>query len=52
MGFSGEHTNIIAKGKPASAGPRFKSIGNSWPVPVVRWIGERIFRELHKDDDL
>lgn len=23
-------------------GPRYKALGNSWAVPVVRWIGERI----------
>jgi DNA (cytosine-5)-methyltransferase 1 len=23
-------------------GPRYKAIGNSWPVTVARWIGERI----------
>ncbi len=23
-------------------GPRYKGIGNSWAVPVARWIGERI----------
>lgn len=23
-------------------GPRYKSLGNSWAVPVVRWIGKRI----------
>lgn len=23
-------------------GPRYKSIGNSWAVPVVRWIGRRL----------
>ena len=23
-------------------GPRYKALGNSWPVPVVRWIGHRI----------
>ena len=23
-------------------GPRYKAIGNSWPVPVVRWIARRI----------
>lgn len=31
--------------KPASDcqdGPRYKALGNSWAVPVVRWIGERI----------
>ena len=33
-------------------GPRYKALGNSWAVPCVRWIGRRIFAELHKDDDL
>ena len=23
-------------------GPRYKAIGNSWAVPCVRWIGQRI----------
>jgi len=27
-------------------GPRYKAIGNSWAVPVVRWIGYRISQEL------
>ncbi len=26
----------------AADGPRYKAIGNSWAVPVVRWIGRRI----------
>ena len=26
----------------AADGPRYKALGNSWAVPVVRWIGERI----------
>jgi DNA (cytosine-5)-methyltransferase 1 len=29
-------------------GPRYKALGNSWAVPVVRWIGERISREMRK----
>ena len=28
-------------------GPRYKALGNSWAVPVVRWIGKRI--EAHLD---
>jgi len=28
--------------KPAADGPRYKAIGNSMAVPVMRWIGERI----------
>jgi site-specific DNA-cytosine methylase len=27
---------------PAADGPRYKAIGNSMAVPVMRWIGERI----------
>jgi DNA (cytosine-5)-methyltransferase 1 len=23
-------------------GPRYKALGNSWAVPVVRWIGRRV----------
>ncbi len=42
MGFSGEHTMIPG----ATVSARYRAIGNSWAVPVVRWIGERIEREL------
>jgi len=27
-------------------GPRYKALGNSWAVPVVRWIGKRIQEAL------
>lgn len=45
QGFPDEHTLIPWKGKPAAEcpdGPRYKAIGNSMAVPVMRWIGERI----------
>ncbi len=29
-------------------GPRYKAIGNSWAVPVVRWIGARIQRQFER----
>lgn len=32
----------------AADGPRYKAIGNSKAVPVVRWIGLRIQRELER----
>lgn len=38
-------TRIPYRGKPAEDcpdGPRYKAIGNSMAVPVMRWIGERI----------
>lgn len=40
--FSGLGTLIEYRGKPAADGPRYKALGNSMAVPVVRWIGERI----------
>jgi DNA (cytosine-5)-methyltransferase 1 len=30
-------------------GPRYKCLGNSWAVPVVRWIGRRIEKELQRN---
>ena len=27
-------------------GPRYKALGNSWAVPVVRWIGRRISKAI------
>jgi hypothetical protein len=41
--ITGGWTNIAYRGKNTIAdGPRYKMIGNSWAVPCVRWIGERI----------
>jgi DNA (cytosine-5)-methyltransferase 1 len=28
-------------------GPRYKALGNSWAVPVVRWIGKRIQEQIN-----
>lgn len=42
QGFPDGWTDIPFRGKPASDGPRYKAIGNSMAVPVMRWIGERI----------
>lgn len=36
------YTLIPYRNKPASDGPRYKALGNSMAVPVMRWIGERI----------
>lgn len=27
-------------------GPRYRAIGNSWPVPVAAWLGRRIQEHL------
>jgi len=42
MGFPDDWTNIPYRGKPAADGPRYKALGNSMAVPVMRWIGQRI----------
>jgi site-specific DNA-cytosine methylase len=42
QGFSDDWTNIPYRGKPAADGPRYKALGNSMAVPVMRWIGQRI----------
>lgn len=45
QGFSDNHTLISWRGKEATEcpdGPRYRAIGNSMAVPVMRWIGERI----------
>lgn len=49
QGFPDNHTLIGWRGKDADEcpdGPRYKAIGNSTAVPVMRWIGERIAAAL------
>ena len=57
QGFSDDYTLIPWRGKEAQFcpdGPRYKALGNSMAVPVMRWIGERILavseisREAHE----
>ena len=40
--FPDDYTNIEFNGKPAPDGARYKALGNSMCVSVMRWIGERI----------
>jgi DNA (cytosine-5)-methyltransferase 1 len=42
QGFPRGYTKVTYRGKPMADGPRYKMLGNSWAVPCVRWIGERI----------
>lgn len=42
QGFPDGWTEIDINGKPASDTARYKALGNSMAVPVMRWIGERI----------
>jgi DNA (cytosine-5)-methyltransferase 1 len=45
QGFPDDYTAIPWRGRPASEcpdGPRYKALGNSMAVPVMRYLGERI----------
>lgn len=42
QGFPDDYTNITFRGKPAADSPRYRALGNSKAVPVVRWLAERI----------
>jgi DNA (cytosine-5)-methyltransferase 1 len=52
QGIADNYTLIPWRGKPSSEcpdGPRYKAIGNSKAVTVVRWIGRRLLGQLNLD---
>lgn len=42
QGLPDDYTLVRHRGRMATDGPRYRVVGNSWPVPVVRWIGRRM----------
>ena len=42
QGFPDDYTLVEHRGKLAADGPRYKALGNSMAVPVMRWLGQRI----------
>jgi len=51
QGFPDDYTAIPWRKKPSGEcpdGPRYKALGNSMAVPVMRWIGRRVANELAK----
>lgn len=42
LGFPDHYTSITRKGKAAADAPRYRALGNSMSVDVMRWIGQRI----------
>lgn len=50
QGFPDDYTLIPWRGGEAPDGPRYKALGNSMAVPVMRWIGERIARAIAATD--
>lgn len=41
MGFPDNYTNILRASKTS----QYKALGNSWAIPVVKWIGKRLIEE-------
>ena len=49
QGIPDDYTKIEYRGKPAARcpdSPRYKAVGNSWAVPVVKWLGRRMMEEM------
>jgi DNA (cytosine-5)-methyltransferase 1 len=44
MGFPDGWTNIMFQGKPARDSLRYRALGNSMAVPVMRWLAEGILK--------
>lgn len=42
QGIPDNHTLVPHRGKLMADGPRYKLVGNSWAVPVARWIFARV----------
>lgn len=42
QGFPDDYTVISVGNKPAADGPRYKALGNSMAINVMRWVGQRI----------
>ena len=38
QGFPDDYTLVPFRGKPAADGNRYKALGNSMAVPVMRWL--------------
>ena len=50
QGFEPGYTAIPYRGRIAADANRYRAIGNSFAVPVVRWLGERIKNLLHTEN--
>jgi DNA (cytosine-5)-methyltransferase 1 len=42
QGFPDDYTLVPYRRKLAPNGPRYRALGNTFAVPVVRWLGQRI----------
>jgi len=44
--FPDNYLDIPYRGKPAADSNQYRAYGNTWTTSVVRWIGQRIQREM------
>lgn len=49
QGFPDDYTLIPWRKGVSADGPRYKALGNSMAVPVMRWIGQRIQQVVFED---
>jgi DNA (cytosine-5)-methyltransferase 1 len=49
QGFPRGYSAVPYRNKPAADGPRYRALGNSFAVPVVRWIGRRIMTAMEEN---
>jgi len=47
QGFPDDYLDIPFRNKPAADGNKYKALGNSMAVPVMRYIGKRIHAVLN-----
>jgi len=48
MGFADNYTNVLG----ATNTKRYHALGNSWAVPVIKWLGSRLVKHLSRPDKL
>lgn len=46
QGFPDNYTKVPYNGKPSTDTVRYKALGNSWAVPVIKWLAKRIQTNL------
>ena len=52
QGFPDDWTAVSGRRRPLADGPRYKMLGNSMPVNVMQWLGDRIALALIAEERL
>ena len=51
QGFPDDYLDIQFRNKPAADGNKYKALGNSMAVPVMRYIGKRILLAMESEGE-